>query len=110
MKLWTGKVNGVLDLLVTSPQELSRRCGLPPLEIKAITELACKGFAPEAQTLGEWISYRGDAQGWVTTGDQTLDRVLGGGVRTGMVWEFVGERSVFRRSSGSECAVLNTSI
>jgi len=27
-----------------------------------------------------------------TTGDSTLDDVLGGGIRTGMIWEVVGER------------------
>ena len=37
------------------------------------------------------MSHHGDAQGLLTTGDTTLNRVLGGGVRTGMVWEFVGE-------------------
>jgi RecA/RadA recombinase len=40
------------------------------------------------------MSYHGDAQGLLTTGDTTLNRVLGGGIRTGMVWEFVGERCV----------------
>jgi len=41
------------------------------------------------------MSHHGDAQGWLTTGDATLDRALGGGIRTGMVWEFVGEGYVF---------------
>lgn len=29
-----------------------------------------------------------------TTGDETLDEALGGGFRTGMVWEVCGERCV----------------
>jgi len=29
-----------------------------------------------------------------TTGDSRLDKSLGGGIRTGMIWEVVGERSV----------------
>ena len=29
---------------------------------------------------------------YFTTGDVVLDRALGGGIRTGMVWEVVGER------------------
>jgi DNA repair protein RAD57 len=29
-----------------------------------------------------------------TTGDSQLDNALGGGIRTGMVWEIVGERYV----------------
>ena len=75
--------------------ELSKRCKLPPFEIKAITELVCQSFVPETRTLEEWVSYHGDAQGLLTTGDVTLNRALGGGIRTGMVWEFVGERYVF---------------
>lgn len=30
----------------------------------------------------------------ITTGDTLLDEMLGGGIRVGMVWEFVGERQV----------------
>ena len=29
-----------------------------------------------------------------TTGDSQLDRSLGGGIRTGMIWEVAGERCV----------------
>lgn len=79
---------------MTSVPELSKRCRLPPFEIKAITELVCQSLVPETRTLEEWTSHYGDAQGLVTTGDATFDRVLGGGIRTGMVWEFVGERYV----------------
>ena len=80
---------------MTSAPELSKRCKLPPFEIKAITELVCQSLVPETRTLEEWISHHGSAQGWLTTGDAALDRALGGGIRTGMVWEFVGERCVF---------------
>jgi len=30
----------------------------------------------------------------ITTGDPSLDAMLGGGIRVGMIWEFVGERRV----------------
>jgi len=30
----------------------------------------------------------------ITTGDTTLDEMLGGGIRVGMIWEFVGEGQV----------------
>ena len=98
MILWVGGVNGVTDLLVTSPPELSKRCRLAPFEIKAITELVCQSLAPETRTLEEWIFDYGDAQGWLTTGDPILDRALGGGIRPGMVWEFAGERCVLLRA------------
>ena len=101
-----GRVNGALDLLVTSVPELSKRCKLPPFEIKSITELVCKNFAPETHTLEEWVSHHENAQGWLSTGDATLDRVFGGGVRTGMIWEFVGERWVFVRRLALRDAAL----
>ena len=31
-----------------------------------------------------------------TTGDAVLDELLGGGIRTGMLWELVGERFVHK--------------
>lgn len=78
-----------------SVPELSKRCKLSPFETKSITELVCESLVPETHTLEEWVSHHGDAQGWITTGDATLDRLVGGGIRTGMVWEFVGDRCVF---------------
>lgn len=51
-------------------------------------------MVPETRTLEEWMSHHGNAQGWLTTGDAVLDRALGGGIRTGIVWELVGERYV----------------
>jgi DNA repair protein RAD57 len=33
----------------------------------------------------------------ITTGDASLDEMLGGGIRVGMIWEFVGERQVVAR-------------
>ena len=32
----------------------------------------------------------------ITTGDASLDELLGGGIRVGMIWEFVGEGQVLR--------------
>jgi DNA repair protein RAD57 len=34
----------------------------------------------------------------ITTGDASLDEMIGGGIRVGMVWEFTGERQVARRT------------
>jgi hypothetical protein len=35
----------------------------------------------------------------ITTGDATLDEMLGGGIRVGMVWEFAGEGQVVHRTT-----------
>lgn len=36
-----------------------------------------------------------------TTGDALLDSLFGGGIRTGKVWEVVGERYVYSRVTGT---------
>jgi RecA/RadA recombinase len=38
----------------------------------------------------------------ITTGDTMLDEMLGGGIRVGMVWEFVGERQAVTHTSSSQ--------
>ena len=35
----------------------------------------------------------------ITTGDVLLDKMLGGGIRVGMIWELVGEGRVFAYAS-----------
>jgi hypothetical protein len=35
----------------------------------------------------------------ITTGDVLLDKILGGGIRVGMIWELVGEGRVFPYAS-----------
>jgi RecA/RadA recombinase len=33
-----------------------------------------------------------DHKDWITTGDDGIDRLLGGGIRTGLITEVCGER------------------
>lgn len=43
---------------------------------------------------GEYGVNEREGEGWIKTGDEGLDRLLGGGVRIGCVTEIVGERYV----------------
>lgn len=57
--------------------------------MKGILDRVSKELAQEPLLL-EDIACRG--HGVFTTGDNALDQALGGGIRTGMLWELFGER------------------
>ncbi|KAF9653174.1 hypothetical protein BDM02DRAFT_3070359, partial [Thelephora ganbajun] len=42
----------------------------------------------------------------LTTGDATLDHALGGGILTGMVWEFVGESASGKTQLAMQLSLL----
>ncbi|KAH9057123.1 hypothetical protein EDB83DRAFT_2206843, partial [Lactarius deliciosus] len=42
----------------------------------------------------------------ITTGDVHLDKMLGGGIRVGMIWELVGEGRVFRTQLALQLSLL----
>ncbi|KDR73483.1 hypothetical protein GALMADRAFT_25891, partial [Galerina marginata CBS 339.88] len=81
----------VEDLLLTPTQDIAKRCKTSPIEIKRIVDIVlCATCPPELSRL-EILAADGDEK--FSTGDDTLDDALGGGIRTGMVWEVVGESS-----------------
>lgn len=60
------------------------------MEIQNIIDIVCKERIHDPQSLaGGGVPRDGES---FTTGDIDLDSALGGGVRTGMVWEIVGQR------------------
>lgn len=61
---------------------------------KTCIEIASEQLSPKKLSVDSSTSF--------TTGDAVLDSVLGGGIRTGMIWELVGERSVCSISTTSE--------
>lgn len=64
---------------------------MSPPEIKNIVQLATRDSLNNIRPLEE-IVHEGDEK--FTTGDAYLDDALGGGIRTRMIWEIVGERHV----------------
>ena len=60
--------------------------------IDHILDIVCGSLAQQPRALKD-IQHEGDER--FTTGDERLDEALGGGIRTGMIWEVVGERCDF---------------
>ncbi|KAL5511438.1 RHP57 [Sanghuangporus vaninii] len=76
------------DIVLTPPNEIAKKLRTSLSEAQAIVETVCKEIARNALRISK-IAERSDEK--FTTGDSALDRAIGGGIRTGMVWELVGE-------------------
>ncbi|KAJ7489940.1 P-loop containing nucleoside triphosphate hydrolase protein, partial [Mycena galericulata] len=83
-----GNLQTVAELLLVSPQDLGRRCRISPLEAKAILNTICDENSPQIRSLA---AVPDDQENICSTGDSYLDAALGGGLRTGMVWEVFGQ-------------------
>jgi DNA repair protein RAD57 len=68
---------------------MAKQCKITLMEAQSIIDIVCKQFAREPRCLAG-TEAEGDEM--FTTGDKELDDALGGGIRTGMVWEVVGQR------------------
>jgi hypothetical protein len=85
------------ELLFLDATDISRRCTAAPhssapplLEIKRyVANLAAALNADIADTSGRDIK---DGEMYLSTGDDAIDALLGGGVQVGGITEFVGER------------------
>lgn len=77
----TGQFAKLDDLLLTPPDIIARRCKVSPLEVDSILRTLCSGKLEGISRLDE-LELEPDV---FTTGDEHLDRALGGGIRTGMV-------------------------
>ena len=89
---FTGNLQTVADLLLNTPQEIAKRCKISPLEIKRIIDTVLNAIPLRRLNVLEDIAHDGDEK--FSTGDAILDIALEGGIRTGMVWEVVGERYI----------------
>ena len=58
-------------------------------EAQSIVANICKEYAKRSLRVE---SIRDAAAEKLTMGDSVLDKAIGGGIRTGMVWELAGER------------------
>ncbi|KAJ6547324.1 P-loop containing nucleoside triphosphate hydrolase protein [Mycena capillaripes] len=79
----------VAELLLVSPQDLGRRCRISPLEAKSIFSTVCQNNPSQIRPLADVMEE--DQERVCSTGDTYLDAALGGGLRTGMVWEIFGQ-------------------
>ena len=84
-----GNIRTVSELLLSPPNELSKRLKTNLSDAQSITDAVCKELYPVTIQLDHPANF---ADHKFTTGDALLDEAIGGGIRTGMVWELVGER------------------
>ena len=73
-----------------------RKCRISHHDAQNILNTVCDELAPKLVSLAEPALPKDET---FTTGDALLDRLLGGGIRTGKLWEVVGERYVHLNAS-----------
>uniref|UniRef100_A0A8H7Y292 RecA family profile 1 domain-containing protein n=1 Tax=Psilocybe cubensis TaxID=181762 RepID=A0A8H7Y292_PSICU len=88
-----GNFQTINDLIVTPPQDIAKRCKASPIEIKRIVDAVLGSLPLHSFDRLSNLSLWDDADEKFSTGDAILDNALGGGIRTGMLWEIVGESS-----------------
>ncbi|KAM6500835.1 P-loop containing nucleoside triphosphate hydrolase protein [Amanita muscaria] len=84
-----GGIHSVAKLVLTPIQEAARKCRLSPIEVRAIIDTVCKECINISIPCLADIAEEGNEL--FSTGDKDIDSALGGGIRTGMLWEVVGE-------------------
>ena len=85
-----GNIKTTDALLLSSPAEISKKAKLSLNEAQLIIRCVSKELSPPNLGLSVLRELE-RRQSRFTTGDMVLDKTIGGGVRTGMVWELVGE-------------------
>ena len=86
----TADIKTIDALLLSSPSEISKKAKLPLNQVNAILHQVYAKLSPPNLGLSSLKALR-KCRATFTTGVATLDDAIGGGVRTGMIWEFVGE-------------------
>lgn len=79
----------VTDLILLSTSDIVKKCRISHHEAQELVNAVCDELAPPLHSLGDPELPKDET---FTTGDATIDRVLGDGIRTGKLWEVVGER------------------
>lgn len=90
--LFTGNIFTVPDLLFLPSQDIARRCRISHSEAQEIVNTVFDEL--ESPPLIHLDTPDIPKDDLITTGDETLDKALGGGVRTRKLWEVTGERCV----------------
>lgn len=98
-----GGFKDIADILLATPSELSRTCRITPQEANEIIARICQERAQPLRRLADILADERDEK--FTTGDAELDTLLGGGVRTGMLWEAVGESAAGKTQLGLQLSL-----
>ncbi|KII88759.1 hypothetical protein PLICRDRAFT_637359 [Plicaturopsis crispa FD-325 SS-3] len=98
-----GGIESTSDLLLTAPQEIAKKCRIPLQEVHSILDIVCSASGPNPRVL-ESVEREGSEK--FTTGDALLDKALGGGIRTGMIWEIAGESAAGKSQVALQLSLL----
>lgn len=90
ISLRLGNFKQLSDVILTPPSDVSKRLRVSLSEAQSIIENVCKELAKASLRVSNIGEITADDK--FTTGDAYLDGVIGGGIRTSMVWEVSGER------------------
>ncbi|KAI0721549.1 Rad51-domain-containing protein [Cerioporus squamosus] len=88
--LGKAKLQTVSDLLLKKPVDLAKKCRIPAREMEAIVNMVCKELY-QPPTLLRDVANIGEEK--FTTGESQMDKTLGGGIRTRLIWEISGENN-----------------
>lgn len=98
-----GGYKSLSDLLLSTPSDISRTSRIAPLEVARILEAACQERAAPINKIKD-LPPEGEEK--FTAGDAELDSMLGGGIRTGMLWEVVGESAAGKTQLALQLSLL----
>ncbi|KDQ59487.1 hypothetical protein JAAARDRAFT_623123 [Jaapia argillacea MUCL 33604] len=98
-----GGLTTVSDVILISPSEIAKKCRIPPSEAQAIVDCISREKSQPCPLL-EDVCQQGSEV--ITTGDTRLDNILCGGLRTGMIWEVVGESSAGKTQFALQLSLL----
>jgi DNA repair protein RAD57 len=82
----------VVDVLTLDAVEVSRRTKLSVLDVQDMVKCVLDTLGMEISTDVKTAVERERDFAFLTTGDEKLDRLLGGGIPTGSITEVTGER------------------
>jgi DNA repair protein RAD57 len=85
---YSGGFKTVKDLILANPPDIARALKISLDEINSIVDKVSEELEQPPIPLSEAVDFGVK----FTTGDKLLDQALGGGIRTGLLWEFCGER------------------
>jgi predicted ATP-dependent serine protease len=85
------RIATVAEVWLQAPSEIAKKTRVSVEEVQAAVNLLCKETAP--RSLRVTMDGREDVQlaSKLTTGDNDLDAILGGGIEAGSITEIVGE-------------------
>jgi len=88
------RIATVAEVWLQAPSEIAKKTRVSVEEVQAAVNLLCKETAPRSLRLTpDEENSREDVQiaAKLTTGDNDLDAILGGGIEVGCITEIVGE-------------------